>query len=205
MGTLAARNFWRRSRTAPDRGAKPQLLHHQSRRWSGLPLEPARLFPRGSQLRAHRLLQPIAEQFPTWRRNRFPLLEKRLPEIRGLPSKSPSDLLAISGRTRLPNFAGLLAHHRLALLATKGLCKLRHVRKRSVAAESGQRMRVGVSHQSRVLDPLVGAPDLRPAEKEALLRSKSVFVRRPRLALKLFKSSGLHQSFKLPFESNLLP
>src|SRR5467141_2574080 len=102
----------------------------------------------------------------------------------GSPSKFPSELLHISGCARLPNFAGLLAHHRLALLATEGLGKLRHIRKRTVAAEPGQRMGVGVGHQPRVFDPLVGAPDLPPTEEEALLGSKAVFVWRPRFACK---------------------
>src|SRR5205823_9771626 len=87
---------------------------------------------------------------------------------------------------RLPDFAGLLAHHRLALLATEGLGKLRHIRKRSVAAEPGQRMRVGVGHQACVFDPLVGAPDLRPTQEEALLGAKAISFLRPRLALKCF-------------------
>src|SRR5467141_609390 len=56
VGTRDARNFWRRPRTAPGRGTKPQLLLHQGRRWSGLSLEPAHLFPLGRRLRAHRLL-----------------------------------------------------------------------------------------------------------------------------------------------------
>src|SRR5882762_9637345 len=77
----------------------------------------------------------------------------------GSSSKSPLELLRISCCARLPNFAGLLAHHRLALLATEGLGKLRHIRKR-----------------------LVGAPNLRPTEEEALLGSKAVLVQRPRFA-----------------------
>src|SRR6266481_561319 len=82
----------------------------------------------------------------------------------------------------LPDLASLLSHHRLALFATERLGKLRHIRKRSVAAEPGQRVRVGVGHQPRVFDPLIGAPDLRPTEEEALLGSEAVSVRRPRLA-----------------------
>src|SRR6266850_1953277 len=85
-------------------------------------------------------------------------------------------------RAQLPNLAGLLAHHQFALFAAEGLLKLRHIRKRSVAAEPGQRVRVGVGHQPCVFDALVGAPDLRPAEEETLLGSKAVFRRRPGLA-----------------------
>src|SRR2546427_10594565 len=89
-------------------------------------------------------------------------------------------LTGFSGCARLPDLASLLAHHRLALFAAESLGKLRHIRKRSVAAEPGQRVRVGVGHQPRVFDPLIGAPDLRPTEEEALLGSKAVkaFFRR---------------------------
>src|SRR5712664_1131357 len=102
-------------------------------------------------------------------------------EIDG-PSRSLLQTLCFSGCARLPDLACLLAHHRLALFAAEGLCKLRHIRKRSVAAEPGQRVRVGVGHQPRVFDPLIGAPDLCPTEEEALLGSEAVSVRRPRLA-----------------------
>src|SRR5713101_9721098 len=106
-------------------------------------------------------------------------------EIDG-PSRSLVQTLCFSGCARLPDLACLRAHHRLALFAAEGLCKLRHIRKRSVAAEPGQRVRVCVGHQPRVFDPLVCAPDLRPAEEEALLGSKAVFFRRPRFSCKGF-------------------
>src|SRR5882757_6887273 len=89
-------------------------------------------------------------------------------------------LTAFSGCARLPDLASLLAHHRLAFFATESLGKLRHFRKRSVAAEPGQRVRVGVGHQPRVFHLLIGAPDLRPTEEEALRGSKAVSVRWPR-------------------------
>src|SRR6266481_3582044 len=96
----------------------------------------------------------------------------------------------------LPDLASLLAHHRLALFATERLGKLRHIRKRSVAAEPGQRVRVGVGHQPSVFDPLIGAPDLRPTEEEALLGSEAVSVRWPRFARQGFfkRSIGDRQS-----------
>src|SRR6266481_9732755 len=117
-------------------------------------------------------------------------------EIDGPPSKSPSDLLRFTGGARLPDLAGLLAHHGLTLLATESLGKLQHIRKWSVAAEPGERVRVGVGHQPRVFDALIGAPDLRPTEEEALLGSKAVSVRRPRLARKglLIRGVGDRQS-----------
>src|SRR5438094_10539021 len=92
---------------------------------------------------------------------------------------------------RLPDFAGLLAYHRLALFAVEGLRELHHVRKRSIAAESWQRMRVGVRPQPRIFDTFVGAPDLPPAKEEALLCSEAALVSRPRLALKRFFVSGI--------------
>src|SRR5260370_41576071 len=76
VATLAARNLWRRSRAAADCWTKPHPVRHQGRRWSGPPPEPAPVFPLGSQLRAHWLLPPIAEQLPTCRRNRFSLLKR---------------------------------------------------------------------------------------------------------------------------------
>src|SRR5438309_10684058 len=82
-------------------------------------------------------------------------------------------LTEFSGCARLPDLASLLTHHRLALFAAESLGKLRHIRKRSVAAEPGQRVRVGVGHQPRVFDPLIGAPDLRPTEEDRAIRTSS--------------------------------
>ena len=65
----------------------------------------------------------------------------------------------------LPNLAALLAHHGVALLAAEGRGEGRHVREWPVGAESRQRMRVGVGHQARIFQALIGAPDLCPAEK----------------------------------------
>src|SRR5216684_2451566 len=84
------------------------------------------------------------------------------------PRKLISTSFVFPSRLRLPDLTGLLAHHWLAFFAAEGLSKFRHIRKRSVAAESGQRVRVGVGHQPREFNPLVSAPDLRPAEEEAL-------------------------------------
>src|SRR5580704_491928 len=95
------------------------------------------------------------------------------------------------GRVSLPDFADLLAHHGIALLAAKGLGKFRHIRKRSVPAETAQRMWIGIGHQAFVLGPIVRAPDLNPSQKKALLGSEAVLVRRTGLAFQRFLISGI--------------
>src|SRR6266704_3059218 len=87
---------------------------------------------------------------------------------------------------RLPDFAGLLAHHRVPMFATEGVRKFRHVRERAVRTKPSERMRVGVGHQARVFEPFIGAPYLSPAQKETLLGVESVPVGRARLAHERF-------------------
>ena len=87
-----------------------------------------------------------------------------------------------SSPSSLPDFADLLADHGVTLFAADGFGELRHVRLWSIPAETRQRMWIGVGHQALVLQPIVRAPNLRPAKKEALLGSEAILVRGTRLA-----------------------
>ncbi len=84
MGALAARDFWRRSRTAAGHGLRPQHLLHTGRWWRRLPLEPSLVFPVGGRLRAHRVLQAVAKQLPVGGWIRFSLLELRARNSNGV-------------------------------------------------------------------------------------------------------------------------
>ncbi len=70
----------------------------------------------------------------------------------------------------LPDFAGLFADHGVAFFAAEGGGEGGRVGERAVGAEARERMRIGVGLQARGFGALIGAPDLRPAEEEALLR-----------------------------------
>src|SRR5580658_9099028 len=83
-------------------------------------------------------------------------------------------------RATSPDLADLLAHHRVAFLASERLCELGHIRERPVATESRQGVRVRVRLQSRILQPLVRTPDLGPTQKKSLLGRESILIRRTR-------------------------
>src|SRR5205823_12728044 len=83
----------------------------------------------------------------------------------------------------LPNLAALCSYHRVARFAPERLRERRHVRERTVDAEFCHRMRVRLRPQARGFRSYVLRPDLRPAQKETLLRRKTVNVFGARLAL----------------------
>src|SRR5260370_14982754 len=83
----------------------------------------------------------------------------------------------------LPDLANLFADHGFAFFAAKRSSEFRHIRERPVAAEARQRMRVGIGHEPREFESFVRAPHLGPAQEKTLLGSKSILVRRARLAL----------------------
>src|SRR5260370_27510907 len=91
----------------------------------------------------------------------------------------------------LPDLANLFADKGFAFFAAKRSSKFRHIRERPVAAEARQRMRVGVGHEAREFEALVGAPHLSPAQEKTLLGSKAVLVRRARLALQRLFIGGV--------------
>src|ERR1051325_4629531 len=84
-----------------------------------------------------------------------------------------------------PNLATLVwrPHHRLAFLASIRGGELRHVRQRPIHAKPCQRMRIGRVAQTRGFRSNVLRPDLRPTQKEALLRRETVDVLWPWLTL----------------------
>src|SRR6516165_8159322 len=78
----------------------------------------------------------------------------------------------------LPDFAGVFADHRVPFFAPEGFRECIQVRKRAVAAEARQRVRVGVGLQAGRFCALIRAPHLRPTQEEALLWREAVDLRR---------------------------
>src|ERR1700730_16131870 len=89
-------------------------------------------------------------------------------------SASPARSSAASTRRGLPHPAGVLPLHRVPRLAAEGLLELGHVREAAVHAVAPGRVGVDVRPHSRALLGLVLAPDLAPAEEEALLGGETV-------------------------------
>ena len=81
-----------------------------------------------------------------------------------LPKCSSPDRTDVRGR----------AHHRRVLLTIEGLREVGHVRERTDHTVALGGVRVRLDAQPRLLRTLDTAPDLRPAEKETLLRGKPV-------------------------------
>src|SRR5258706_910851 len=79
---------------------------------------------------------------------------------------------------RLPDAARRRFHHRLARLACERFLKFRHVLDDAVHTELAGGVFVALRLRARVFIGLIGAPDLRPAQKEALFRCESVALGR---------------------------
>src|SRR5271154_2663865 len=86
---------------------------------------------------------------------------------------------------QLPDLANCFSHHRIAFLAIEGPGKFDHVGRRTVGAESWQRMGVGVSPQLRRLRPDVEGPNLGPSQEETLVRRKAAYIDNLRLVLQV--------------------